>query len=63
MRQVYTVNGRKFKLFSRSIQVEGIADFFFYDRPVEKKDVVHLVELIELGRQEKIDEIKQVLDI
>jgi hypothetical protein len=63
MREKYTVNGRVFTLYGKSIQVEGIADFFFYNRPVEKKDVTHLVKLIELGRQEKIDQIKYVLDL
>lgn len=63
MRQTYTVNGRAFTLFGKSIRVEGIADFFFYDRPVEKKDVTQLVKLIELGRQEKADEIKRALDL
>ena len=63
MRETHIVNGRNFTLFSRSIRVEGIADFFFYDRPVEKKDITQLVKLIELGRQEKIDQIKYVLDL
>ena len=63
MRQTYTIKGRVFTLFSRSIRVEGISDFFFYDRPVEKKDVTQLAKLIELGRQDKVDELKNVLDM
>ena len=63
MRQTYTVNGRVFTLFGRSIRVEGIINFFYFDRPVSEADVQQLAKLIELGRQEKIDELKRVLDI
>ena len=63
MREKYTLDDRVFTLYGKSIQVEGIADFFFYNRPVEKRDVMQLAKLSELGRQEKIAEIKNIFDI
>ena len=62
-RKIYTVNGRTFKLFSQSIKIEGMTRFVFYGRPVDKDDVDQLVKLIDLGKKDKMAEIKFVLNV
>ena len=51
-RMQITVAGITFRLYEKSIKVDGIAGIFFFNRPVDKKDVFHLAELIELGRNQ-----------
>ena len=50
-RQILTIDGRKFKIYEKSIYVEGVVPLFYFARPVTEFDCRHLAKLIELGRK------------
>ena len=54
-RQILTIAGRKFRIYEKSIGVEGVQPFFYFARAVTKKDCYHLAKLIELDNKNNGD--------
>jgi hypothetical protein len=55
------LDGRTYNLFEKSIQVEGIAKFVFFTRPVNMADVILLHSIYELGRKNGKNEVADVI--
>jgi len=57
------VDGVGYELYEKSIKIQGIVPVFYFGRLVEEADVRHLVQLIHLGKELKLKEIREMLGI